>query len=95
MTKSSDEDDLVWQEWMDDDPLAMVATHAKSLRTYKLIYLDHGEDETLLGTEDFDRELVRYGIAHVHNIFKGDHVDKMSMRVNRLVRTIALHWRLD
>jgi len=89
---SRDEDDPVWQRWWDDDPLALVARYFKNLRTLSLIYIDHGDDETTLGTEDFIRELVRYGVGYTYSIFRGDHVDNLNLRFLRMFRALALAW---
>lgn len=89
-----DEDDPVWRLWWDDDPLALVARTSRALGTLNLIYLDQGDDETMLGTEDFDRELVRYGIGHVHYIYRGDHVDKMVDRYHRMLKEFAVQWTM-
>jgi S-formylglutathione hydrolase FrmB len=86
------DDDPVWQKWWEDDPLALVPRYQKQLRAMNLIYLDHGDNETALGTEDFDRELVRYNIGHVHYIFRGDHTDKMVSRYLRMLRHFSVAW---
>ncbi|HLB00418.1 MAG TPA: alpha/beta hydrolase-fold protein [Bacteroidota bacterium] len=90
--QDTDEDDPVWQRWWDDDPLAAVAASQKILRNMEMIYLDQGDDETTLGTEEFDRELTRYGIGHTHNIFRGDHVDRFPERYLRMLRMFAVKW---
>lgn len=90
--RDRDEDDPVWQRWWDDDPLAAVATHQKALRAMETIYLDQGDDETTLGTEEFDRELTRYGVGHTHFIFRGDHVDRLPERWLRMLRYFSVKW---
>jgi S-formylglutathione hydrolase len=90
--RETDEDDPVWQRWWDDDPLAAVAANQKNLRAMEMIYLDQGDDETTLGTEEFDRELTRYGIGHTHYIFRGDHVDRLPARYLRMLRMFSVRW---
>ena len=91
---TAEEDDPVWQLWWDDDPLALVARHSRGLRTLTQIYIDQGDDETMLGTEDFDRELVRYGVGHLHYIYRGDHTDKMAPRYYRMLKEFAVQWAI-
>ncbi len=91
-SSGADEEDPVWQLWWDDDPLSMVARHKKSLRGLDLIYFDHGDNETALGTEDFDRELVRYGVSHIHHLFRGDHSDRLPERFARMLRFLDNDW---
>lgn len=93
-SSSPGEDDSVWQRWWDDDPLSLVTRYQRNLRALDQIYMDHGDDETTLGTEDFDRELVRYGISHNHYIYRGDHVDNLPDRYLRMLRSFAVHWRM-
>jgi S-formylglutathione hydrolase FrmB len=88
----NDERDLVWQKWLDEDPLSLVSRYKDELATLDQIYIDHGEDETTLGTEDFLRELVRYGIGHTHFIFRGDHTDELFLRHLRMLRFLAARW---
>ncbi len=90
----ADWDDKVWQLWWADDPLSLVAKNQRTLRGLKLLYLDSGDNETALGTEDFDRELVRYGISHVHYVFRGDHTDLMVERHMRMLRYFSVSWDL-
>ncbi|MFN7131368.1 MAG: alpha/beta hydrolase [Myxococcales bacterium] len=91
-TSGSDEEDPVWQLWWDEDPLSLVARNKKALRNLDLLYFDHGDNETALGTEDFDRELVRYGIGHIHHLFRGDHSDKLPERFARMLRFVGNDW---
>jgi len=90
-----DEDDPIWTLWYDDDPLGLVARYQRQLKTLERIYIDHGHDETTLGTEDFVRELARYGIGPTYYIYRGDHVDKLSYRYLRMLRTLSLTWMYE
>ncbi|MBU4267270.1 MAG: esterase family protein [Acidobacteria bacterium] len=89
---ASDDRDPVWQKWLDDDPLSLVAHYQSNLRKLDQIYIDHGDDETTLGTEDFIRELVRYGIGFTHYVFRGDHVDELYLRHVRMLQFLSIHW---
>lgn len=88
----SDDRDPVWKKWMDEDPLSLVGRYRDELSSLDQIYIDHGEDETTLGTEDFLRELVRYGIGHTHFIFRGDHTDELFVRHLRMLRFLSARW---
>ncbi len=88
-----EERDPVWQKWMDDDPLFLVSRYQDNLRSLEQIYIDHGDDETTLGTEDFIRELVRYDVGFTHFVFRGDHVDELFLRHLRMFRSIASRWQ--
>ncbi len=90
----ADWEDPIWQSWWNADPLSLVVKHQRTLRGLKLLYLDSGDNETALGTEDFDRELVRYGISHVHYVFRGDHTDLMIERHLRMLRYFSVSWDL-
>lgn len=89
---ATDGDDPVWQRWWDDDPLALVSRYSCSLKTLDQIYIDYGDDVTTLGTEDFVRELVRYGVGRTYHVFRGDHVDKMKQRYLRMLQFFSLRW---
>lgn len=83
------------EKWLDDDPLSLVGKYRDELGMIDQIYIDHGEDETTLGTEDLLRELVRYGIGHTHFIFRGDHTDELYFRHLRMLRFLAVPWMGD
>lgn len=91
-TPGRDENDPAWLRWWDDDPLTLVTKYQNNLRSLDHIYFDHGDDETTLGSDDFDRELVRYGIGHTHYIFSGDHVDNLRDRYLRMLRFFGARW---
>jgi S-formylglutathione hydrolase FrmB len=90
----TDERDPVWREWWENDPLTMVARYHDNLELFDELYLDHGEDETTLGTEDFLRELIRYDITFTNVVFRGDHTDQLYIRYLRMLRSFAAQWSL-
>lgn len=87
------EGDPVWERWAENDPATLAARHPGALRRLSLLYLDHGEEENDLGTDDFERELVRHGVGHVHHVFRGGHSDLLEERVLRMLRHFHLSWR--
>jgi S-formylglutathione hydrolase FrmB len=88
----TDERDPVWRQWWENDPLTMIARYHENLEMLDGLYLDHGEDETTLGTEDFLRELIRYDITFTNVVFRGDHTDKLYLRYLRMLRSFAAQW---
>ena len=72
--------------------MARRCSEAANLRTLDQIYIDHGDDETTLGTEDLIRELVRYDIGLTHYVFRGDHVDELFLRHVRMLQFLSTRW---
>jgi enterochelin esterase-like enzyme len=89
---ASEDRDTVWQKWLAVDPLTSIAFNRDNLGTLDQIYIDHGDDELTLGTEDFVRELVRYGIGCTYYIFRGDHADELLLRHLRMLRFLSIRW---
>ncbi|MDI6765910.1 MAG: alpha/beta hydrolase-fold protein [Bacteroidota bacterium] len=89
---SNETRDTIWQKWLDDDPLSLVSQYHKNLRSLDQIYIDHGDDETTLGTEDFIRELLRYEIGCTYYVFRGDHVDELLLRHVRMLQFLSSRW---
>lgn len=85
-------EDPVWKHWVEDDPLSLVPRYQQALRSMRLLYLDHGDQEKGLGTEDFDRALVQYDLDHVHHTFAGGHNDDLAGRHLRMLRHFAISW---
>ena len=88
----TDSKDPVWQRWSADDPVSLVATHHAALRSLRVIYVDHGDQEAWLGTDDFDRELMRYGLGHTHHVFRGGHSDDYEARHLRMLKHLTMAW---
>lgn len=68
----------VWKRWLAHDPIHMLETHAESLRSLHLLYLDCGDrDEFHLqhGMRLFVRELTARGILHVTEEFPDGHMN--------------------
>jgi len=70
-------DDVVWQRWLQWDPVRMAPLHAEALRGMRAIYIDAGKrDEYFLdlGAEAFRRALEQIGVTEVHfELFDGGH----------------------
>lgn len=82
----------VWAQWLDHDPVRMVAGHVEALRTMRRIYLDAGRsDEAFLdlGAQAVSEEMARHGIDHTLELFDGRH-GGISWRYPLAIRELAL-----
>ncbi|MFP2929373.1 alpha/beta hydrolase [Pyxidicoccus sp. 3LG] len=90
--QSGRDDDPVWRQWLEEDPLTLLPRHHASLRTLDLLYMDRGSQETFLGAEAFDRALESFGIPFRHQVFEGGHADDFHDRHLRMLRNLAMRW---
>jgi enterochelin esterase-like enzyme len=90
--QSGRDDDPVWKRWQEEDPLTMLPRHHAALRTLDLLYMDRGSQETILGSEAFDRALESFGIPFRHQVFEGGHADDFHERHLRMLRNLAMRW---
>lgn len=90
--QSGREDDPVWQRWLEDDPLTLLASRHAALGALDTLYMDRGSQETLLGAEAFDRALERYRIPFRHRVFEGGHADDFQERHLRMLHFLAMRW---
>jgi enterochelin esterase-like enzyme len=69
--------------WAANAPLAMVHQYIPSLKAYDAIAFDAGDrDVGIAGTvKTLDRILTGYGVAHVSEIYSGDHVSGIDQRL--------------
>jgi len=69
--------------WAANAPLAMVHQYIPALRSYVAIAFDAGDRDTgIAGTvRDLDRILTGYGVAHVTEIYDGDHISRIDERL--------------
>ena len=68
--------DDVWEQWLQHDPVRMVARHTEALRGLRRIYLDAGrrdEPHLDLAAQAFSDELTRHDIAHSFELFDAGH----------------------
>jgi S-formylglutathione hydrolase len=74
--------------WVANAPLAMVHQYIPALRKYDAIALDAGDKDlgNITATvRTMDQILKDYGIAHDFEIYEGDHVDRVSQRLETKV----------
>jgi S-formylglutathione hydrolase FrmB len=65
-----------WKEWQKHDPVNMVATHRKNLKTLRCIYLDCGwRDQYHLhyGARILSKRMAKAGVPHVYEEFDDNH----------------------
>jgi S-formylglutathione hydrolase FrmB len=82
----------VWAQWLEHDPVRMVARHADALRTMRRIYLDAGRSDQAfldLGAQAVSDELTRHRVEHTLELFDGRH-DGISWRYPGAIRELVL-----
>jgi enterochelin esterase-like enzyme len=69
-------------KWAANAPLAMLAQYVPSLKSYKAIAIEVGKQDSLLASnQELDREMSRFGIAHIYQEYEGDHVNRVADRI--------------
>jgi len=67
----------IWERWLANDPVRMVAGHADALRSMRAIYIDAGKKDEYyldLGAEAFRRELEKIGVTdYFFELFDATH----------------------
>ena len=73
--------------WAANAPLAMVHQYIGNLKTYDAIAFDAGDRDTGIAAtvKTLDGILGSYGIAHVTEIYEGDHVNRIEQRLQTKV----------
>ncbi len=70
--------EAVWKKWLACDPLQMMATHARALKSLRLLFVDAGtrdEWNLHLGARRFARKAHALGIRVQHQEFDDGHMD--------------------
>jgi hypothetical protein len=69
--------------WVANAPLAMVHQYIPALRSYAAIAFDAGDRDTGIAAtvRDLDRILTGYGVAHLTEIYDGDHISRIDERL--------------
>lgn len=65
-----------WRQWLKHDPIHLVATHARQLKTLRGIYMDCGwRDQYRIhyGCRILSARLAEHGVEHVYEEFDGTH----------------------
>lgn len=69
--------------WAANAPLAMLPQYIPELKSFEGIAIDAGNlDQPIAGTvQSLDQTLQNYGIAHTAEIYSGDHINQIGMRL--------------
>ena len=84
-----------WANWLRQDPVVAVDTHADNLGRLKALYLDCGEKDQfnlLYGARRFVRRLNELGISHRYEEFPDDHTSvdyRMDQSLPFLVQALS------
>lgn len=68
--------EMVWQRWLEVDPVRMAASHADALRSLRGIYIDAGKRDEFfldLGAQAFAAELDKLGVDYRLELFDAGH----------------------
>jgi hypothetical protein len=71
--------------WAANAPIAMFPQYVSSLKAYDGIAIDAGDLDTQTGiaqsVRSMDRLLTQYGIAHISEIYEGNHDNRIEERM--------------
>jgi enterochelin esterase-like enzyme len=72
---------LIAAKWIANSPLVMVDQYVPSLKQYRAIAMDVGNEDTLgASNKDLDQALTRLGVAHSFEVYEGNHTNKVRER---------------
>jgi S-formylglutathione hydrolase FrmB len=72
---------LVQAKWAANSPLVMVDQYVPSLKRYRAIFLDVGDEDSLMATNvQLDAALSRLGVAHGFEVYQGNHGNRVAQR---------------
>jgi len=72
---------VVQARWAANSPLVMVDQYVPSLKSFRAIYIDVGDADTLHDSNvDLDAALERLGVAHEFEVYEGDHGNRVAAR---------------
>jgi len=85
-TKDGVVDPLVLAKWSANAPVAMVPQYLPALRSMTAIGMDTG-DKDFVHTDDeaMHAELLKFGIRHDWELYEGDHGNRVSERLEKVV----------
>ena len=77
---------LIAAKWIANSPLVMVDQYVPSLKRYRAIAIDVGNEDTLgAANKDLDQALTRLGITHTFEIYEGNHTNRVRERFEKKV----------
>jgi S-formylglutathione hydrolase FrmB len=85
-TKDGVIDPLVIAKWSANAPVAMVSQYLPALRSLTAIGLDTGDKDFVHGDDEaMHAELLKFGIKHDWELYEGDHGNRVSERLEKVV----------
>lgn len=85
-TKEGVVDPLVLAKWYANAPVAMVPQYLPALRSLTAIGLDTGDKDFVRPDDEaMHTELVKFGIKHDWELYEGDHGNRVSERLEKVV----------
>jgi len=72
---------LVQAKWIANAPLVMVDQYVPSLKSYRAIFIDVGDADSLAASNvQLNEALERLGVEHEFEIYEGDHGNRVAQR---------------
>ena len=72
---------LVQAKWAANSPLVMVDQYVPSLKRFRAIFVDVGDEDSLMATNvQLDAALSRLGVAHGFEVYQGNHGNRVAQR---------------
>ena len=72
---------LIAAKWVANSPLVMVDQYVPSLKRYRAIAMDVGNEDPLGAANiDLDQALTRLGVAHRFETYEGNHTNRVRER---------------
>jgi S-formylglutathione hydrolase FrmB len=85
-TKDGVIDPLVIAKWAANAPVAMVPQYLHALRSMTAIGIDTGDKDFVHGDDEaMHAELLKFGISHRWELYEGDHGNRVSERLEKVV----------
>jgi S-formylglutathione hydrolase FrmB len=81
----------VWAQWLEWDPVRMVAKRVEALQSMKCVYIDAGKSDEWfldLGAKAFAKELDKAGISYTLDLFDAGHMG-IQFRYPRALEALA------
>jgi len=79
--ENGEPDPVVAGRWAANSPLVFVDQYVPALKSYRAIFLDVGDRDSLMATNvQLDEALDRLGIAHEFELYEGDHGNRVAAR---------------
>ncbi|MEO5774921.1 MAG: alpha/beta hydrolase-fold protein [Sphingomicrobium sp.] len=85
-TKDGKIDDLVMGKWAANAPVALVPQYLPGIRSLTAIGMDTGDKDFVRDdVEAMHAELLKFGVKHDWELYEGDHGNRVSERLERIV----------